>query len=77
MILRSVEPWTMSHGYHNDPKATAGAWRNGWFHTGDPFRRDEAGDFFFVDRPRTRSAGAARTSPPSRSRAVMRPPGRA
>ena len=26
------------------------AWRNGWFHTGDAFRRDEGGNFFFVDR---------------------------
>ncbi|HKS53791.1 MAG TPA: hypothetical protein VJS12_00830, partial [Steroidobacteraceae bacterium] len=25
-------------------------WRNGWFHTGDAFRRDADGNFFFVDR---------------------------
>ena len=25
-------------------------WRNGWFHTGDAFRYDEAGNFYFVDR---------------------------
>ena len=24
--------------------------RNGWFHTGDAFRRDESGRYFFVDR---------------------------
>ena len=50
LVLRSDTPWTMSHGYHRNPEATARAWRNGWFHTGDAFRRDEAGNFFFVDR---------------------------
>ena len=34
----------------NRPEATAVAWRNGWFHTGDLVRRDEEGNFFFVDR---------------------------
>ena len=37
-------------GYWNNPQATADAWRNGWFHTGDAFVRDSEGDFFFVDR---------------------------
>jgi crotonobetaine/carnitine-CoA ligase len=32
------------------PEATAAAWRNGWFHTGDAGRRDADGNFFFVDR---------------------------
>ncbi|TXL79570.1 ATP-dependent acyl-CoA ligase [Vineibacter terrae] len=50
LILRTDVPWAMNHGYHNNPEATARAWRNGWFHTGDGFRRDEAGNFFFVDR---------------------------
>lgn len=50
LIVRSDIPWSMNHGYHNNPEATARAWRNGWFHTGDAFRRDEAGNFFFVDR---------------------------
>jgi crotonobetaine/carnitine-CoA ligase len=50
LILRADTPWTMNHGYHNNPEATARAWRNGWFHTGDAFRRDEDGNFFFVDR---------------------------
>ena len=39
MILRTARPWALNHGYHNDPAATARAWRNGWFHTGDAFRR--------------------------------------
>jgi crotonobetaine/carnitine-CoA ligase len=30
--------------------ATAEAWRNGWFHTGDQFREDEDGNFYFLDR---------------------------
>ncbi len=50
LILRNDAPWTMNHGYHNNPEATARAWRNGWFHTGDAFRRDADGNFFFVDR---------------------------
>ena len=40
----------MNHGYYGNPEATARAWRNGWFHTGDAFRRDADGNFFFVDR---------------------------
>ena len=50
LILRTDAPWTMNHGYHRNPEATARAWRNGWFHTGDAFRRDTDGNFFFVDR---------------------------
>ena len=40
----------MNHGYHRNPEATARAWRNGWFHTGDAFRVDKNGNYFFVDR---------------------------
>ena len=50
LILRANQPWTLNHGYHKDPEATVVAWRNGWFHTGDTFRRDEQGNFYFVDR---------------------------
>lgn len=50
LILRSDAPWSMNTGYFRNPAATAQAWRNGWFHTGDAFRCDEAGNFFFVDR---------------------------
>jgi carnitine-CoA ligase len=50
LIVRADLPWTMSHGYLNDPEATAKAWRNGWFHTGDLMRRDADGNYFFVDR---------------------------
>ena len=50
LILRSETPWALNHGYYKNPEATARAWRNGWFHTGDSFRRDEDGNYWFVDR---------------------------
>ncbi len=37
-------------GYLKDEQATREAWADGWFHTGDMVRRDEEGNFFFVDR---------------------------
>ena len=39
----------MLAGYFDMPAATAEAWRNGWFHTGDGFVR-EHGRYHFVDR---------------------------
>ena len=50
LVVRCDEPWTMTHGYLNNPAATAEAWRNGWFHTGDLFRRDPDGVYVFMDR---------------------------
>jgi len=50
LIVRSDDPWTMNCGYWNKPSETAVAWRNGWFHTGDSFRVDDHGNFYFVDR---------------------------
>jgi crotonobetaine/carnitine-CoA ligase len=50
MIVRTDRPWAMNSGYNRMPQATAAAWRNGWFHTGDAFRQDEDGYFYFVDR---------------------------
>jgi crotonobetaine/carnitine-CoA ligase len=50
LILRTAAPWAMNHGYLGNPEATASAWRNGWFHTGDGFRRDADENYFFVDR---------------------------
>ncbi|PJK31723.1 AMP-binding protein [Minwuia thermotolerans] len=50
LIIRDDEPWALCSGYHKNPEATAKAWRNGWFHTGDAVRRDDDGDFYFVDR---------------------------
>lgn len=50
MMVRTDRPWAMNSGYHRSPEATAKAWANGWFHTGDAFRKDEDGYFYFVDR---------------------------
>lgn len=50
LIIRSNSPWTLNAGYWNKPEATARAWRNGWFHTGDGFKYDEDGNYYFVDR---------------------------
>lgn len=50
LILRTEAPWALNHGYNANPQATADAWRNGWFHTGDVFIRDADGDYRFVDR---------------------------
>jgi crotonobetaine/carnitine-CoA ligase len=50
LIVRADRPWALNSGYCNDDAATVAAWRNGWFHTGDCFREDEHGNFFFLDR---------------------------
>lgn len=50
LIVRTDRPWAMNYGYYKNPEATARAWRNGWFHTGDAFRLDRDGNYFFVDR---------------------------
>lgn len=50
MLVRTDRPWAMNSGYNRNPEATAKAWANGWFHTGDAFRRDADGYYYFVDR---------------------------
>jgi crotonobetaine/carnitine-CoA ligase len=50
LIVRHSLPWVMNSGYRGMPDATARAWANGWFHTGDQFVADERGNFYFVDR---------------------------
>ncbi|MBG9390450.1 AMP-binding protein [Caenimonas aquaedulcis] len=50
LVIRCAEPWTLMNGYLREPQATADVWRNGWFHTGDAFRKTEQGDFIFADR---------------------------
>ena len=50
LMLRTQLPWMLNSGYYNNPEATAKAWRNGWFHTGDAMRRDADGNYFFTDR---------------------------
>jgi len=48
--IRAERPWCMLTEYYKNPEATAKAWRNGWFHTGDLLRQDEEGYYYFVDR---------------------------
>ncbi|HEX7095937.1 MAG TPA: AMP-binding protein [Acidimicrobiales bacterium] len=50
LVVRAAEPWSLNAGYYKMPEATAAAWRNGWFHTGDAFRCDEDGNYHLVDR---------------------------
>jgi len=50
LVVRSDQPWVFNAGYDGLPDATAQAWRNGWFHTGDLMRRDADGHYYFVDR---------------------------
>lgn len=50
LIVRHERPWQLATGYFGRPEATATAWRNGWFHTGDALRVDADGDYHFVDR---------------------------
>lgn len=50
LLVRTDAPWAMNSGYFKNPEATAAAWRNGWFHTGDGFSVDADGTYFFSDR---------------------------
>jgi crotonobetaine/carnitine-CoA ligase len=50
LVIRAEIPWVLNAGYLNNPEATAEAWRNGWFHTGDLVQQDHSGSFYFIDR---------------------------
>lgn len=50
LIVRHRDPWQIATGYFNRPDATLKAWRNGWFHSGDVLRKDDDGNYHFVDR---------------------------
>lgn len=50
LIVRHDTPGVITTGYLNMPEATQRAWKDGWFRTGDLFRRDHNGDYYFVDR---------------------------
>jgi crotonobetaine/carnitine-CoA ligase len=52
LIIRTHRPWEMNLGYVKRPTETISAWRNGWFHTGDAFRRDPDDNYYYVDRTR-------------------------
>ncbi len=49
-VVRPAHPAMISLGYHADAGATAEAWCDGWFRTGDLLSRDAEGNHFFVDR---------------------------
>lgn len=48
--LRAKVPWIVSPGYLGDAQATASAWRNGWFHSGDMGYRTPDGWIYFSGR---------------------------
>jgi crotonobetaine/carnitine-CoA ligase len=50
LIVRPKRPWLLLKAYLGKPEATAKAWRDGWFYTGDALRRDNGGHYYFVDR---------------------------
>lgn len=47
---RCSRPHSMMREYLGRPQATAEAWEGGFFHTGDAFRCDDQGYYYFVDR---------------------------
>jgi acetyl-CoA synthetase len=52
IVLRTDKfiPYGMFKGYYRDPEATARAWHDGLYHTGDTAWKDEDGYFWFVGR---------------------------
>ncbi len=50
LVVRQSEPFSMAGGYFGNPEATAAAWRNLWFHTGDRVWCDEQGIYHYLDR---------------------------
>jgi crotonobetaine/carnitine-CoA ligase len=50
LILRADNPFEFNLGYWRNPEKTVESWRNQWLHTGDAFRIDADGNYYFVDR---------------------------
>jgi carnitine-CoA ligase len=50
IVVRERMPGALTLGYFNDPDATAKAFRNGVFHTGDLASADAAGHYYFHGR---------------------------
>jgi crotonobetaine/carnitine-CoA ligase len=49
-VVRGKEPYSQMDEYYKMPEATAKAFRNLWYHTGDFGYKDEDGYLYFVDR---------------------------
>jgi len=50
ICVRPHNPWELTLGYWNQPQATADAFRNLWFHSGDSGYVDTDNGMYFVDR---------------------------
>jgi carnitine-CoA ligase len=50
LLVRCETPWQIATAYHTG--SPGDAFRNLWLHTGDAFRRDAGGNYYFVDRIR-------------------------
>ena len=50
ICVRPRVPWEIMVGYWRNPEATARAFRNLWYHSGDAGYMDEEGRMYFVDR---------------------------
>ncbi|MFI7120162.1 AMP-binding protein [Amycolatopsis sp. NPDC049868] len=50
LVLRPKQPYVLTAGYYGRFDATAHAFRNMWFHTGDRVEQDDEGYFYFLDR---------------------------
>lgn len=50
LLCRSGRPFAFATAYHGMPEATAHAWRDGWFHTGDRVVWEPDGWLRFTDR---------------------------
>ncbi len=50
LLVRTADPVEMNAGYLNRPDATAAAWRDGWFRTGDLVVRGADGWIRYLDR---------------------------
>ncbi|PRZ40866.1 crotonobetaine/carnitine-CoA ligase [Antricoccus suffuscus] len=48
--VKPDDPLMVMNGYHNLPDKTADTIVDGWVHTGDAFKTDDDGHFYFVDR---------------------------
>jgi acyl-CoA synthetase (AMP-forming)/AMP-acid ligase II len=63
---------TVMQGYHRDRRATAGALRDGWLHTGDLGRRDGDGYFFVTGRVKDLIITGGENVSPAEVEAVLR-----